>query len=385
MEAFEFATAARIAFGCGVRREVAPAVAALGRRVLVVCGGDATRVAWLEEHLRSLGLDAVRLSVPGEPAVETVEEGVDLAQRERAQIVVAAGGGSVLDAGKAVAGLVGNPGSSNEYLEVVGLGRPLPGPGLPFIAVPTTAGTGTEVTRNAVLAVRSAGVKVSLRSPYLLPRAAFVDPELTLSMSPAVTAATGMDAACQVLEPFVSVGASAMTDPFCQEGLARVGRSLRRAFADGGDLGARSDMALASLFGGLALANARLGAVHGFAAPLGGRYGAPHGDLCARLVAPVWRANLRALREREPGSPSLGRYAQAARLLTGNAAATADDGAVFVEELSRDLGIRSLSAYGVSLAEADLVVQAAARASSMKGNPIVLTLQELRTILEEAL
>lgn len=384
-EAFEFASAGRIAFGCGVRKAVAPAVAALGRRALLICGHDASRADWLVTELRGLGVEVRHLTVAGEPLVSAVEEGVTLAREVSADVVVALGGGSVLDAGKAVAGLVGNPGALNDYLEVIGRGLPLEEPGLPFIAVPTTSGTGSEVTRNAVLSVSGAGVKVSLRSPHLLPRAAFVDPELTLSVPPAVTAATGMDAACQVLEPFVSVGANVLTDGFCREGLRRVGRSLRRAWADGQDLAARTDMALASLLGGLALANARLGAVHGFAAPLGGRYGAPHGALCARLMAPVWRANLRALRQRLPGSPALGRYADAARILTGDPEATADDGAVFTEALARDLGIPGLGSYGMVSADGDAVVSAASRASSMKGNPVVLTHDELRRIVDEAL
>jgi alcohol dehydrogenase class IV len=241
------------------------------------------------------------------------------------------------------------------------------------------------VTRNAVLTVESFRAKVSLRSPHLIPRAAFVDPELMLSLPPEVTAATGMDAACQVLEPFVSVAANALTDGFCREGLGRVGRSLRRAFDDGADLEARTDMALASLLGGLALANARLGAVHGLAAPLGGRFGAPHGALCARLLAPVWRANLAALRQRQPASPALERYAEAARLLTDDPRASADDGAAFAEGLTRDLRIPNLRSFGVDLIEVDAIVAAAAQASSTRGNPVVLTEAEMRTVLEAAL
>src|SRR5512145_3376266 len=212
-EAFEFATASRIAFGCGVRREVAPAVSALGARVLLVTGRSRARVAWLEDDLRPRGLDLIPVAIDGEPSVAVVEAAVLLAREERVQVVVAVGGGSVLDAAKAVAGLVGNPGAPLDYLELVGQGRALPGPGLPFVAVPTTAGTGSEVTRNAVLTAQ--GVKVSLRSAHLLARAAFVDPELTVSMPQGVTAASGMDAACQVIEPFVSVGANLLTDGFC--------------------------------------------------------------------------------------------------------------------------------------------------------------------------
>jgi alcohol dehydrogenase class IV len=270
-----------------------------------------------------------------------------------------------------------------DYLEVVGKGLPLERPGLPCIAVPTTAGTGAEVTRNAVIAVPERKVKVSLRNPWLLPRAALIDPELTLGLPPAVTAATGMDALTQVVEPYVCSRANPLTDGFCREGMRRAGRSLRAAFAEGG-LGAREDMCLASLCGGLALANAGLGAVHGFAAPLGGLLAAPHGAVCARLLPVVMRANIRALRARGPEAPSLQRYGEIAALLTGRENAAPEEGADWTQRLAGDLRIPPLRSWGLSVSDFDTVADNARRASSMKANPVALSPEELMEILREA-
>ena len=224
------------------------------------------------------------------------------------------GGGSAIDAGKALAAMLTNPGEPLDYLEVVGRGQPLRQPSAPFIAVPTTAGTGSEVTRNAVLAAPERGVKASLRSPYLLPRLAVVDPELTLDLPPALTASTGLDALTQLIEPYVSVRANPMTDLYAVEGLRRAAEALPRAWANGDDREARRGMCWASLLGGLSLANAGLGAVHGFAAPVGGMFPAPHGAVCAALLAPAMEINVEALRRRAPESRALGRYDEVARL-----------------------------------------------------------------------
>lgn len=382
---FEFATAGRIIFGAGVLREAGPLAAAIGRRALVVGGRSPARLAPLLELLGDTGVAAVTLAVAGEPTVELVAAGAATARAEGCELVVAMGGGSVLDAGKAVAALATNPGEPLDYLEVVGRGRPLAQPPLPCIAIPTTAGTGSEVTRNAVLGVPAERVKVSMRSPLLLPRVALVDPELTVSLPPAVTASTGMDALTQCLEPLVSPAATPLTDGLCREGLARAAGSLRRAYYDGNDRAAREDMAVASLCGGLALANARLGAVHGFAAPLGGMYDAPHGALCARLLGPVMAANIGALRERAPTAPALLRYTEAARLLTGDPRASAEAGALWATAVADELGVPGLAAYGLTAAAIPDVAARAARASSMQGNPIALSPEELAAILRAAL
>jgi alcohol dehydrogenase class IV len=277
-----------------------------------------------------------------------------------------------------------NEGDPLDYLEVIGKGQPLRQPPTPYIAIPTTAGTGAEVTRNAVLASPEHRVKVSLRSPWMLPRLALVDPELTHSMPPAITATTGMDALTQCIEPYLSVQANPLTDALCREGIQRAARSLRRAYEQGDDPAAREDMALASLFGGLALANAKLGAVHGFAGPLGGMFDAPHGAICARLLSFVMEANLKALRQREPDSPILPRFDEVARLLTGHPEATADDGVKWLHDLSAALHIPPLADYGVTTADFEALIEKAGRSSSMKGNPIPLTPDELRAILAQA-
>lgn len=321
--------------------------------------------------------------VHGEPTVEAVREGTKLAAG--CGLIIGVGGGSVLDAGKAIAALATNPGDVLDYLEVVGRGQALLNPPLSYIAIPTTAGTGTEVTRNAVIESPAHAVKVSLRSPMMLPRLALVDPELTSDLPPALTASSGLDALTQLIEPFVSVKANPMTDAFCHEGMRLAAASLRRAFHNGADKAAREGMSLASLFGGLALANAALGVAHGFAGPLGGMLHAPHGALCACLLPLVMEANLKALESRHPGHPAIFRYQEAARLLTGSPAASARDGVRWAAELVKELGIPPLSFYGMTAAQIPAAVQKTMNASSTKGNPAALTEGELNRILEKAL
>jgi len=381
---FEFATAGRILFGSGVLGEVPALASNLGRAAFLVTD-SLTRSAALLDGLHAQGLPTTIFLVDHEPDVALVLRAVQAFKDAGCDLAISLGGGAVIDTGKAVAALAVNPGDPLDYLEVVGAGRPLQQPSLPCIAIPTTAGTGTEVTRNAVIAVPEQRLKVSLRSPYLLPRLAVVDPELTISLPSAITASTGMDALTQVLEPFVCNSPSPLTDALCRHALAIAPRALRRAYEYGADLPARESMSLVSLYGGLALANARLGAVHGLAAPLGGMYAAPHGAICARLLPLVMRANLHALRARQPGSPALPRYAEAARLLTTDPDASPEDGVACVEALCRDLSIRPLADFGLQPQEFPLLIQQAQRASSMKGNPLPLTDEELTTILSSAL
>jgi alcohol dehydrogenase class IV len=383
---FELATAGRIVFGVGVAAQVGPIAAEHGRRALVVTGRDPTRAAPVLDGIRAAGCAVAVFTVAGEPTVADAERGVAAARAHASDLVIAVGGGSPLDAGKAIAALLRNPGPPLDYLEVVGRGLPLAHDPAPFIAVPTTAGTGSEVTRNAVLSATEQQVKVSLRSPKMLPRAAVVDPALTLSLPPAVTADVGLDALTQLIEPFLSRKANPITDAFCRDGIARAARALPRAFADGRDLEARTDMSLASLLGGLALANAGLGAVHGFAGPIGGAFpSAPHGAVCARLLPEVLRINARALRERAPQSPALARLDEVARLLTGDPSATVEQGVAHVRALIHALQIRPLSAYGVGPGDLPALVERSRRASSMKGNPLDLTDAELHEALAAAL
>jgi len=381
---FEFQTAARIVFGAGALAQVGALAKELGRRALVVTGRELQRAEKLLANLRAHGLSAVTFSVASEPEIATVEQGTKLARSEQCDCVIGIGGGSVLDAAKAIAAMLTNDGELLDYLEVIGRGKSLTMPSAPFIAIPTTAGTGSEVTRNAVLASPEHRVKVSLRSPMMLPRVALVDPELTYDLPSALTASTGLDALTQLIEPYVCLRANPMTDALCVEGIRRAARSLRVAFADGQNKSSREDMALASLFGGLALANAGLGAVHGFAGPIGGMFPAPHGAVCAALLPHVMALNLRALRERAPGSAALRRFDEVARLLTDQPEATADGGVKWVSELVRELEIPSLAEYGIGTAHIPQLIANATNASSMKANPIVLTPAELAEVLQRA-
>ncbi len=377
---FDWQAPGRIRFGAGVSSEAQAAVAELGGGAFVVVGRDPDRHAgWV----RALGASGVveRWSVVGEPTVDDVREGAEAARAAGARVVVAIGGGAVLDAGKAVAALASNPGDPMEFLEVIGRGQPLRERPLPVVAVPTTAGTGSEATRNAVLGSPAHRLKVSLRSVGMIPRVAFVDPELTLGCPRAVTAASGLDALTQLLEPFVCRKANAMTDALCREGLSRVGRDLRRVLADGMDREARAGMAWCSLAGGLALANAGLGAVHGFAAPAGGMFPIPHGVVCAALLGPVVAVNLAALESRHPGHEALARYDEAARRLTGDPGMDRLGLVAWIGELVREAGIPRLASLGLEESAWDTLVLAAQRASSMKGNPVELDAGELREVL----
>jgi len=385
---FEFATAGRIIFGPGTLGEIGRTLREQRtRRLLVVHGANAERVQGVVDFAREAGVECTHFSVPHEPTTDLVVEGVRLAREAGCDGVIGFGGGSVIDAAKAIAGLAANPGELMDYLEVVGGGRALEKAALPWIAIPTTAGAGTEVTKNAVVISREHQVKASLRSPLLLARMAIVDPVLTRNLPPNITAATGLDALTQVIEPYVGTRANPITDGFCLEGMRRVARSLRRAFENGAeDAASREDMALAALFGGLALANAGLGAVHGFAAPIGGMFPhAPHGAVCAALLPQVMRINIRALREREPGNAALRRYDEVARILTGSEKATADDGAAWVAELRTALQIPTLGYQGITAGDIPVLVENGSRASSMKPNPIVLTPDELAEILSAAI
>ncbi len=382
---FEFATATRILFGPGTVREVAPAAAVWGRRALVAIGAGVERAPSLLEQLKAKNVATVTLEVAGEPTTESIQAGVELARQSACDLVIGLGGGSALDTGKAIAALLTNGGQPLDYLEVIGRGQPLTQPSAPYIAIPTTSGTGSEVTRNAVLGSPEHRVKASLRSPYMLARLAVVDPELTYSLPPAVTASTGLDALTQVIEPYVSNSANPLTDAICVEGMRRAARALQRAYRDGQDAAARENMSLASLFGGLALANAKLGAVHGFAAPFGGLFPAPHGTICARLLPFVMETNVRALQNRAPDSPALARYEEVARWLTDDANATVREGVEWVRTLCADLQVPSLSQFGLTEAQIPEAVAQAKNASSMKGNPIALTDEELTDILKQAM
>jgi alcohol dehydrogenase class IV len=378
---FELAAPTRIVFGAGCAREVGAIAAGFGRCALVVTGKSPDRARPMLAALAAAGVGATTFSVAGEPSVDTARAGVAVALAAACDVVVALGGGSTIDAGKAIAALLANGGDPLDYLEVVGRGQPLTRRSLPLVALPTTAGTGSEVTKNAVLGAPAHGVKASLRSPLMLPSAALVDPDLLVGLPAEVIASSGLDALSQLIEPFVCTRANPITDGFAREGLRRSASALRRAYT-AARLGIavapadREALALASLLGGLSLANAGLGAVHGFAAPVGGVFAAPHGAVCAALLAPVMQVNVAALGARDPDGPALARYREVAAIVTGEPSATIEDGLLDVPGLTR---------YGMRESDVAALVGKARVASSMKANPIALTDTELTEIATRAL
>jgi alcohol dehydrogenase class IV len=382
---FEFATANRIIFGSGVSSNVGTLAVELGDRALVVVGVGPEYVKHLLELLDTSGLYYQEFYINQEPTVDIIHRGVSLARQFDCNLVISVGGGSAIDTGKAVAAMISNPGDIIDYLEVVGQGKPLIKTPVPFIAVPTTAGTGAEVTRNAVLGVPEFKVKVSLRSPLMIPDIALVDPELTLSMPPSLTASSGLDALTQIIEPYVSNKANPITDAVCIQGLKLGSKSLHHAYVQGDNLIARENMSMVSLFSGLALANAKLGAVHGIAGPFGGMYDSPHGAVCARLLPFVMESNVNSLRGEFPESESLKRYADIAVLLTANKKALAEDGVKWVHGLCKEMNVPPLRIYGMTRSDIPALIDKSQKSSSMKGNPVQPTQEELRNIIEKAL
>ncbi|MBX3065378.1 MAG: iron-containing alcohol dehydrogenase [Anaerolineae bacterium] len=379
---FEFATASRVIFGASTAKEIAPIVQQFGRRPLIVTGSNPERIAPLKETLAELNV--LTFKTEGEPTMQMVIDGVNFARFTMCDVIVGVGGGSVIDTAKAISGLLTNEGDLLDYLEVIGRGQKLSNPATPMIAIPTTAGTGAEVTSNAVIYSPEHRVKVSLRSPLMLPRVAVVDPELTYTSPPQVTATSGMDALTQVIEAFTSNRANPLTDSLCRDGIRRAARSLRKAYSSN-DPQAREDMAITSLFSGVALSNAKLGAVHGFAGPMGGLFSAPHGALCAALLPNVTALNIRALRERQSESESLQRYAEIARLITGRDSAAPEDCLSWLTDMAAELDIPRLRELGVQESDFPLIIEKSAVSSSMQGNPIKLTMAEMQEILSLAL
>ena len=386
--ALALAAPTRVIFGAGAARDVGTLARALGGHALLVTGRSLARADAVAASLEAAGVRVTRFGVAGEPTVDVARAGA--ARAGACDLVIAFGGGSALDAGKAIAALVGNGGDPLDYLEVVGRGQPLTRPSLPTIAIPTTAGTGAEVTKNAVLASPEHGVKASLRSPLMLPRVALIDPDLLAGLPAPVIASSGLDALSQLIEPFVSSRATPVTDDLAREGIRRSVGALRQAHAAaraGAEIAPahREALALASLYGGLCLANAGLGAVHGFAAPVGGMFSAPHGAVCAALLAAVVRVNAHALADRAPATSALVRLREVAILLTGHADATIEDAVAWITDLVSTLEIPGLARYGLTPARVPELVAKARAASSMKANPIALTDEELTEIATASL
>ncbi|WP_422074675.1 iron-containing alcohol dehydrogenase [Tranquillimonas rosea] len=378
---FAFRTAATIRFGRGTAPEAVSAALAHGTRVLVVHGRTAARADWLVTALQEAGAEVHRIACAGEPDLAALEAATDTARVGGVQVVIGLGGGAALDLAKAAAALAPSTSEAVEHLEIVGSGRPLDTDPLPFIAVPTTAGTGSEVTKNAVIGIPDHARKVSLRDERMLARLAIVDPALTDGLPNGVTLASGLDAVTQVIEPYLSHRATPLTDAICADAIPRGAAALTRLMR-GEDAGARDEMAYVSLCGGVALANAGLGAVHGFAGVLGGRTGAPHGEICASLLPHVLTAHA----ARAGDDPALSRRLDAVRgWLAGALDVAPAEAFDTLAGWSRRAGIRGLGAMGVAAADLDEIVEASAQSSSMKANPYPPEPQALRAILEQAL
>jgi alcohol dehydrogenase class IV len=383
---FEFATANRVIFGAGRLREMREIAPGLGKRALVVIGKSAQAVQRVEPLLMALpdvGVDCTTFSVSGEPTIDVARKGTQRAREEGCDFVIGFGGGSPLDTGKTIAVLLTNEGDPLDYIEVIGSGKPFTKASVPYVAIPTTAGTGSEVTRNAVLGSPEHGVKVSIRSPLMLPRVALIDPELTYDLPREITAATGLDALTQLIEPFVSTKANPITDALCREGMQRVARSLRRVCEHGEDMAAREDMCAAGMLSGMALANAALGAVHGIAGPLGGMFSAPHGALCAALLPHVIKVNEHALRQQLSRNPDWDPESFSNRILQRfeEVRQTIGD----IDELVQALNIPPLRQYGVTREDFPKIIEKSKASNSMKGNPVTLHDEELRDVLNRAL
>ncbi len=387
---FEFFGVGRIIFGCGQFARLAEVAAPLGRRAMIIFNGGEELAERAGSLLAGARVETTRFRQRGEPTVADVDMATQAAREKNVDLVIGLGGGSAMDAAKAVAALLTNGGSALDYMEVVGKGQKITKASAPWIAIPSTAGTGAEVTRNAVIGAPERKFKASIRGEQLLPRIALVDPELGVSVPPDVTARSGMDALCQLIESYTSRGAQPMTDALALQGIPLAARSLRRAYQNGADLEAREEMAMAALFSGITLTNAGLGAVHGFAAPLGANFPAPHGTICAALLPHVMQANVAALRAESDSHPILARYAAVGRALGAGVASTTNEQAIeraiqATTELARDLKIPGLREFGIGESDIDRMVQLAKKASSMRYNPVELTDDALANALCQAI
>jgi len=394
MQTFTFNAVTRIVFGNGSFSQLGEIVAEFGTRALIVSNADRSGKRGLSARLQeTLGAEKVSRTVcglDGEPTVADVDRCLAAARSAGCDVVIGLGGGSAIDCAKAVAGLLTNGGGALDYMEVVGKGQKITKLAAPWIAIPTTAGTGAEVTRNAVIGAPEHQFKASLRSEHLLARVALVDPELQLHVSPEITARSGMDALTQCIEAYTSKNANPLTDPLARDGIERAVFALPRAYENGSDLLARSSMALSALLSGVALTNAGLGAVHGFAAPMGARYPVPHGTVCAILLPYVTQANIEALQKIDREHPVLLRYAQVSSFFAlgqppGDLEQSLDELIEDLHDLGRRLSIPRLRDYGVKDDHIADVVAAAQKANSMKTNPVALSAEELTDVLRAAL
>ncbi len=380
---FEFSTANRIIFGAGKISSLSEIIGGQYRKkVLIIKGKEYPDPGPLFSICEDAKVKWNYFNVGKEPDIETINQAVNLGREKECEFVIGFGGGSVIDTGKATAALLNNQGSLLDYLEVVGKGKPLKNPSKPYIAIPTTAGTGSEVTRNAVISVPDKKAKVSMRNVFLIPEVAIVDPELTYGIPRTITAVTGMDAFTQVIEPYVSRYSNSIVDIFCKNAIPKAASYLMRAWEDGNDYEARENISWVSLMGGLALANAKLGAVHGLAGPIGGMFRAPHGAICAALLPSVMLVNVETLSTRGSDLEKISRFEDIARWVTGRENATINEGIEWLSSLCKNMEIPRLSELGIKKEHFPTIIQKSKKSSSMKGNPIQLTEQEIENILE---
>jgi alcohol dehydrogenase class IV len=385
MKPFEFNTAGKIIFGAGQLSRLAELGPPFGSVAVIIHAGDEDDLDLLriKRILEGKQIKLTFIRQRGEPKVQDVDAMVEKARRVDCDWVIGVGGGSAMDAAKAVAGLLGHGGNALDYAEVVGKGQKLTKPAAPWIAIPTTAGTGAEVTRNAVLTADN--FKVSMRSEHLLARLAIVDPELGKGIPKTVIAASGMDALCQLIESYTSTGANPITDDLALHGIEAAAGALLSLYRIPGNLMLREPMFLAALLSGITLTNAGLGAVHGFAAPLGAHFPIPHGVICAALLPAVVAANVAALREQNNGQETLARYAAIGKIITRDSALTVDAAIDILLSslrcLLRDLHIPPLSKFNVQEPDIPDLIYLARHSSSMKYNPVKLSDEALAGIL----
>jgi len=387
---FEFLSTPHIFFGPKQFHKIGALVKELGSRLFIVASGSAlnspeTRETFTVSTLKQK-IDFDTFLIKGEPTIEAIDAGVQKAKEFKAEVIMGLGGGSAVDASKAIAGLYTNGGSARDYMEVIGKGSVITHPSLPIIAVPTTAGTGSEVTKNAVILAEKEKFKASIRSPHLIPTIAIIDPRLMLTVPSSVTATCGMDALTQLIEAYTSNKSQPLTDVWALLGVRKAFKSLFRCYTDGQSLEARESMALASLLSGFCLANAGLGAVHGFASPMGGLK-IPHGVICAVLLKPTIEANIKELQKVDLESVTLRKYANLGEILSTKSYPSMNDahkGLVnYLRRLTQELKIPKLSKFGLTDSDIDIIVEKAMKSSSMRYNPIKLEKSILIEILEQ--
>ena len=383
---FEFSSVSKISFGIGRFSELPKLVAGWGNSALIIFNGTGhsadDTIARLQQMLTSSNVRSTSCKQSGEPTVEDIDRAVAVGKSNQVDFVIGIGGGSAIDAAKATAGLLSNGGAAIDYMEIIGAGRKITAPALPWLAIPTTAGTGAEVTRNAVVGSPKHNYKASIRSDYLLAKAVLIDPELNVNVPANVTAASGMDAVCQLIESFTSNAANPMSDALALPGLRLAFPALRKSVANLNDVDARSDMAVSAMWSGITLMNAGLGAVHGFASPFSARDPVAHGVICARLLPAVIKANVAQLRAE---NKSIERYVQIGKI-AANREHIPDELAIailmeWIADSLQMFSIPTLASFGFDESHARDIIPKAKKAGSMKFNPVVLPDEVLLDIL----